>query len=337
MNPTLIRTLDKQRTLDFFSPRAGETKLGQSIHLAEQYQDWQAVSDGGCRYVLLGVPEQIGPRANCGKGGAHQGWQAFLSAFLNLQDNQQMSGGQILLLGELICDDLPDSDDLDTLREQCEELDHRLLQVLGPVFAAGLIPIVIGGGHNNAYAIIRACSEVTGTPLAVTNLDPHADFRQQEGRHSGNAFRYAHAQGYLSHYSIVGLHEQKNSQEALQALEENGFPWFSIQQIQWRREFTFTQALEQVLDYLNRADRPVGVELDLDAISDMPTSAITRAGVALDDAIYYLHRMAKQSNVHYLHLAEAAPERHPAGQEAGRRVTGQALAEMVSVFIKAVE
>jgi formiminoglutamase len=336
MKPALIRTLDKQRILSFVNQRPGETKLGQSVRLPAQYQHWQAAHNDGCRYVLLGVPEQTGPRANCGKGGAHQGWQAFLSAFLNLQDNHLMGGEQLLLLGELVCDDLPDSEDTGQLRQQCEELDRRLLEVLRPIFAADLMPIVIGGGHNNAYAMIRACSEVRGQPLAVSNLDPHADFRQQEGRHSGNAFRYAHAQGYLSHYSILGLHEQKNSQEALQALAQSGFPWFSIQQIQWRRELTFTQALEKVLAYLKGSNLPVGAELDLDAISDMPTSAITHAGMALDDAIYYLHRLASETRVQYLHLAEAAPQRHPAGEEAGIRVTGQALAELACTFIRAV-
>ncbi|WP_088329447.1 formimidoylglutamase [Lacimicrobium sp. SS2-24] len=335
MNPAHVRTLDKARVLDHVHARPGETKLGQRIHLASDYADWHAVKAAGGSVVLLGMPEQSGPRANCGKGGAHLGWQAFLSAFLNLQENALLSAQSLVLLGEVICDDLPYSDDLGQLREQVDELDRRLLQVLAPIFAAGLIPVVIGGGHNNAYGLIRACSEHLAEPMAVCNLDPHADFRQPEGRHSGNAFRYAYEQGYLSHYTVVGLHEQKNSAEALQALQYAGFPWFSIQQIQWRRELTFSEALEQAQQYLKGAARPVGLELDMDAISDMPTSAITSAGVQLDDAIYYVHRLSQANSVQYLHLAEAAPERHPAGEAAGLRVTGQALAELVSAFIKA--
>ena len=34
----------------------------------------------GIKYVLVGIPEDIGPRANVGNGGAELGWQAFLSS-----------------------------------------------------------------------------------------------------------------------------------------------------------------------------------------------------------------------------------------------------------------
>ncbi|GAB3014041.1 formimidoylglutamase [Bowmanella dokdonensis] len=330
-----LHLLQDRALAELCQARPGETRLGQVVKLASQFGDYQQASASGCRFALLGVPEQIGPMANCGKGGAHQGWQAFLRIFLNLQSNQYLAGEEVLLLGRLDCDDLQPAGTLEDLRHQCGLLDQRLVHVLKEIFAAGLTPILIGGGHNNAYGLIRACSEYLGQPLAVTNFDPHGDFRQMEGRHSGNPFRYACHEGYLSHYAILGLHEQKNSREALEALGECGFPWYSIQQLRWRRELSFEQAMEKVCAYLQASNRPIGLELDMDAISDMPTSAITSAGMSLDDAIHYVYRMAEQKQVQYLHLAEAAPERHPSGPDAGARVTGQALAELVCTFIRA--
>ncbi|MBS1945753.1 MAG: hypothetical protein JST98_11280, partial [Bacteroidetes bacterium] len=50
--------------------RSGETKLGEVLA-----KDWR---DASCRYVLLGICEDIGPRANNGLGGARNGWDAFL-------------------------------------------------------------------------------------------------------------------------------------------------------------------------------------------------------------------------------------------------------------------
>ena len=38
----------------------------------------------GTRYVIFGIPEDIGPRANLGFGGADKGFHAFLTKFLNL-------------------------------------------------------------------------------------------------------------------------------------------------------------------------------------------------------------------------------------------------------------
>lgn len=332
---SLVRFLDGEAVLQLCNTRPGETKLGQAVQCMGNFADYTQAYAAGCRFALVGVPEQVGPTANCGKGGAQLGWSAFLRTFLNLQANSCLSGENILLLGEVICDDLPATTELAELRTQCEEIDRRLVSALKPVFAAGLTPLVIGGGHNNAYGIIRACSESGGQPLAVVNLDPHSDFRQLEGRHSGNPFRYAYQHGYLSHYGVLGLHEQKNSADALQALREAGFPWFSIQQICWRRELSFEQALTTLCDYLLASGKPLGLELDVDAISELPSSAMTFAGVNLNDALYYVHHIASQANTQYLHLAEGAPERHPAGIEAGNRVVGQALSELVCTFIKA--
>ena len=153
----------------------------------------------------------------------------------------------MLLLGEINCDDLHyTGSDLAALRDACSALDARVSAVLEEVFKADLIPIIIGGGHNNAFPIIKACSFIREFPLAVGNLDPHSDFREMEGRHSGNPFRYAHETNYLTHYAVMGLHEQKNNQSSLSAMKELGFPWFSIQQTHWSKSHNFDQCLEPV-------------------------------------------------------------------------------------------
>ena len=87
-----------------------------------------------------------------------------------------------------------------------------------PWLQAGLEPVVIGGGHNNAFGLLRALSTFHHAGVAAVNLDPHCDFRPLEGRHSGNSFSYAASQGYLNRYHILGLHEQKNSETSLQQL-----------------------------------------------------------------------------------------------------------------------
>lgn len=319
------------------TPRSGEQKIAQSITLASSIPAlFETNGQTDCRFALIGVPEDIGPRANLGYSGATGGWQAFLQYFLNLQANDYLPATDILLVGEVDCTDLlaNESDSTDTLREKCAQLDDRVHQVLVELFAMGLVPIVIGGGHNNAFPIIKACSEVTTLPLAVANLDPHSDFRELEGRHSGNPFRYAHEQGLISHYAVLGLHEQKNNSASLAALKANDFPWYSIQQTHWSNTHNYDQCLEQVAKYLLETGLPIGIEVDLDAISEMPSSAMTFAGLTLKDALYYVDQMASLPHSKYLHLAEAAPLRHAQGEKEGKRVVGQALAELVSTFVK---
>ena len=60
----------------------------------------------GIRYVLLGICEDIGPKANLGNGGANEAWPAFLKRFLNQPHNQFIATQKVLLLGEVNTDDL---------------------------------------------------------------------------------------------------------------------------------------------------------------------------------------------------------------------------------------
>lgn len=310
--------------------RDGESKLGQTIHVASSFTDLHHFKQAGCMFGIIAVSEDIGPRANLGKGGAHLGWQAFLSQFLNLQDNHYMRGKHIALVGEAHVA-TEDSNDHQVLRNQVAKLDDVVTELVSKVLDADLMPIVIGGGHNNAYPIIRACWQHHHLPLAVANLDPHCDFRAREGRHSGNGFRYAFDEGALSHYTVIGLHEQKNNQESLDALAEHNLPFYSIQDTHWRRTKNYDQILEETAKYLMHSGLPVGIEIDLDAISQMPSSAITAAGVSTDDALYYLSQMAGVPKVTYLHLAEGAPSESCINQQ---RTVGQMLSELVSLFIK---
>lgn len=317
--------------------RDGEHKIGQMVTIADESTDINLTS---CRFALIGIPEDIGPRANLGRGGAYGAWSAFLRYFLNLQSNALLSGKDILVLGEVDCRDLMlDSQNEttpDKLRELCSILDDRVTSVMEAVFAAQLIPVVIGGGHNNAFPVIRACSAAREMPLAVANLDPHSDFRALEGRHSGNPFHYANDAQVLSKYAVLGLHEQKNNQASLDALNSLGMIWYSIQQTHWQNSHNYDQCLEQVAKYLLESGLPIGVELDLDAISDMPSSAMTTAGLPLNDAIYYVNQMGMLPHIQYLHIAEGAPVQHACGLDEGNRVVGQAVAELVSIFIKAM-
>ncbi|MBY5993200.1 formimidoylglutamase [Ferrimonas balearica] len=326
--------------------RPGEQHLGEHLLLPTPNADLTTVlaraREQGARYVLLGVPEDLGPRANCGRGGSDAAWDAFLMQFLNLQANDHRGGSDILMLGQLDVADLQQqaatldnarADDLARLRALTAELDARLTPVIRAITEAGLEPLVIGGGHNNAYPILKGASLALDRPLAAVNLDPHADFRATEGRHSGNGFAYAWESGALNWYRVIGLHEQKNNASALDQMRRLGIHYASFQQIWVRRERTLGQALDDTLAELAVTNRPLGVELDLDAIESMPSSAESRVGVPLVDACHLIFRLAQYPQCHYLHLCEGAPACHPAGPAAGARAVGQALAELVLSYL----
>lgn len=88
----------------------------------------------------------------------------------------------------------------------------------------------IGGGHNNAYPLLKGASKglyKSGQiPLASLNcisLDAYADFRALEGRHSGNAFSYAEEDGYLQKYCVIGIRENHLTQNIWLDVVNNPF------------------------------------------------------------------------------------------------------------------
>jgi arginase family enzyme len=324
----------------FIVSREGETKIGQTLHCYDGKTPLdEALSQAkaqGARFAIIGIGEDIGPRANLGRGGAVDAFEATMSQFCNFQSNQFLDGKLCLVLGQIHTQDLQLPADADTydLRDNVDKLDKRVIAITTVIIAAGLEPIVIGGGHNNAYGLLMATKAASKRPVAAVNLDPHSDFRPREGRHSGNGFSYAAASGALAYYHVLGMHELKNSQQTLEQLSAFGGKWHSFQSIWIRQELTLKQAIDEIVTDLNASGLPVAIELDLDTIINMPSSASTAAGIPLIDALYYVNRVARQTNACYLHLAEGAPSCHPAGINAGRRETGQSISELIYAYIQ---
>ncbi len=332
------------------SVRVGEVRVGQAIPLLGPQggrEGWQQARRAGARFALLGIPEDLGPRANLGRPGADGAWEAFLAAFLNQQANHFLPTEEVLLAGAVFTQDLQEAsrglgsgpEDLGPLRDLCAALDERVAPVVEEIVSAGLVPIVIGGGHNNAHPLmkgvmqgLRQRGQEPSAGLAVVNCDPHADFRLLEGRHSGNAFSYAHQAGLLASYFVVGLHEGYNSREMLDRLRAAGGGLVSYESIFVRRELDFDEALERARIHAACPGVPVGLELDLDAVAGMPSSAQAPNGLTCEEAARFLHRLASTLPVAWLHLPEGAPACQPEG---GARHVGRALAFLVSTFVKA--
>ena len=217
MNLELIQSEDLE---DLISLRDGEQKLGERMFVGADYM-LENMSDCPARFVVFGIPEDIGPRANCGRGGSDSAWMPFLKKFVNIQETKFISGSDILLLGSLDCSYLisDEESNLKLLRNAVERIDEAVSDLVTIIVESGKITILIGGGHNNAYGAIKGCSLDLNKKINVVKLDPHADFRPLEGRHSGNGFSYAYAENYLNHYHILGLHENYNSQKMLNSLK----------------------------------------------------------------------------------------------------------------------
>jgi formiminoglutamase len=295
-----------------YSPRMGEERLGD-------YLLNQTISEA--KYVIIGIRECCGPLANNGRTGAQFAFPAFVKAFLNTQVHNSYPKNSLYILGDVI--ELENQANY-SLSDKVSELDEFLEQILNKYVIPGQIPIFIGGGHNNALAIMRWTSK--NKKLAVVNLDAHADLRSTEVRHSGNSFSTALAEGTLIHYSVLGLHEAYNNTFILNALKNDQI-FHSFYESYLFQQRDLMEDLANILRHFH-TDTQVGLEIDMDSIAYMPSSALSPSGWTLDQVRKFVHLFVKtQKQVGYLNLTEAAPN-----TETDMLIVGKALSYLVRDF-----
>ncbi len=335
-----VRFYNRKDLLKRTALRMGETKVGEELALLDS-SDSSDIKKSNAHYVLVGIAEDIGVRANYGRPGTSQAWDAFLNAFLNVQVNSFLPLDRIALLGCISAEaqmkqalelNQQKDEDLQRLRALTEEVDELVWPIIKHIVDAGKIPIVIGGGHNNAYPIIKGVSNALGTPIQTMNVDPHSDFRALEGRHSGNGFSYAKNNGFLESYAIAGLHEGYNSEANLKALKEHKVHTFFFEDVFVRNTIGFADQIKQALFSL-KTDQPTGLELDLDSIAGMPVSAFTPSGINVEEARQYITFFISNRKPAYIHLCEGAPSLG----EHGSVSVGKVLSYLVQDCLKASE
>lgn len=308
-----FRAMDAHQLASYTNVREGEKKLGELV---------QSQIDDETRFVVMGICEDIGPRANGGNGGATHAFDAFLSKFLNMQSNHFLKGENIAILGAFHVQSV--SEDLQTLRENVAELDKNVIKTISGIDWNNKRLLAIGGGHNNAYPIIIGLFK-DHPNLNILNIDPHADCRPLEGRHSGNPFSTAITEKLVGSYTVLGLHQQYNSPATYQFLDEHNCSYTFFE------DCLDGQPLSaQISTFLTQKKGAMGLEIDLDSIEYMPSSACTPSGFSLTEIRAAVRQIAaQQKDLAYLHLPEGAPHSHEE-----KTIVGKALAYLVSDFIK---
>jgi formiminoglutamase len=340
----------KQDVLSLVKIRRFETKLGERLQVLNTVDDIEkAIQESSAKFVLLGIPEDIGVKANGGIGGADSAWLPFLQSFLNIQSNDFFDGGNILLLGHFDFSDVEKliesnahhyEERLDAYRHAVNMIDEEVEHLVKIITQNKKLPIVIGGGHNNAYPCIKGAAKgwhkagVIDLPqLNAINLDAHADYRPIEGRHSGNAFRYADDDGYLEKYCVIGLHENYIPQNVWIDMVNNPFmDCITYEDIFIHEKRNFIQAIAHATGFTD--DTLCGIELDLDCIEHALSSAATPVGITAQHARQYITFSASDSKPAYLHICEGATVLSDGRSDES---TGKLLSYLVSDFIKAIE
>ena len=80
--------------------RSGEIKFGEKMFTIPKGENWITfMQNCEANFVLVGIPEDVGVRANYGRPGAASAWKSTISSIANIQHNRFCKGTQILVLG----------------------------------------------------------------------------------------------------------------------------------------------------------------------------------------------------------------------------------------------
>lgn len=309
--------------------RTGESKFGEHVQVLSNISNIYEQLEGlDVKYVIFGIPEDLGVFANHGDIGASKAWDATLKVLLNIQSNEFTKAKEVLILGHLDFSkqleqlsqlNQSKKKDIKRARQLVEYIDAQVSNLVYKIVLSGKKPIIIGGGHNNAYGNIKGTSLALNKPINVINLDAHSDFRTEEGRHSGNGFSYAHTEGFLCNYFIFGLHENYTSANVFKNLDKlKTIEYNTYESILVKKETKFKMELERAKNFIE--NQCYGIEIDCDAIENVPSSAKTPSGFSVEKVRKFVHYFSRNENACYLHICEAAPTKKTS-KKVGKLIT----------------
>lgn len=352
----LVHPLTQSVALSQIRQRNGEQKLAQTADFCASGESWQAaLARTKAAVVVLGIPSDIGVRANFGKPGCANLWAAARAKFLAMQDNAALRGQSLLVLGEIAVEDVMGkaatldatrAADLAALHALVCEVDERVAAVAQEVVKSGKLMVAVGGGHENAFGIIKGLSKATSRAVSCINIDAHADLRQGAGRNSGNAFSAARREKVLERYCVVGLQEPFVNEAMFEQFQkEDGLHAMTLERMRTRffsgsdllgyfplgkiwPHAPHIAAMEEAAKFAKK--RPLALEMDLDAITGVAASAPTTAGLAVEEVREMLRYIGARRDVSTFHLCEGIAD------ETDSRGVGALTALLMSDVIKTV-
>jgi formiminoglutamase len=316
-----FRGYSKSDIVSMTHTRRFETKVGERLQVISDVNNIEnSIATSTAKFVIVGIPEDIGVKANYGTGGTDILWKPFLECFVNIQSNDFLEGGNVLLLGHFDFTEISSliegnahtyEEKVIAYRHAVHEIDEAVEPLIKVITQNNKIPIVIGGGHNNAYPLLKGASKglyKSGQiPLASLNcicLDAAADFRALEGRHSANAFSYAEEDGYLQKYCGIGIQENHLTQNTWLDVVNNPFiDFITYEDIFIHEKKNFLQAIAHATTFTE--DTFTGIEIDLNCIENT-WGGLAASGVNAIHARQFVSYTGGDTKTAYLHICEGA-------------------------------
>lgn len=257
--------------------------------------------DDRVQVVLVGFPSDEGVRRNGGRPGAAQAPDAIRQALYTLTPDARNAEAFTHLLARTV--------DVGNVRVTGDVAadQARLGAVLAPYLERGVVPIVLGGGHETSFGHFLGYVEA-GRDTHILNWDAHPDVRPlkggpQDGQpHSGSPFRQAleHPSGHCQGYTVAGLAPHSVARAHLDYLEQ------ARAQVVWQGDVT----AERVRTLYAERTRATLVTFDMDAVDQAfapGVSAPAAHGLPPDVWLEAAYRAGRHPHVTSIDLVEVNP------------------------------
>jgi formiminoglutamase len=286
----------KASDLSLWRGRIDSDPAGDSRRIHEVVRVYESGAEPSV--VLLGFCSDEGVRRNLGRVGAKDGPAAVRAALAPLA----WHAGSVSLCdgGDYICEG-----------EQLEQAQLELAGKVQELLAARHFPIVLGGGHEVAFATGSGvfAAHPSSTRIGIINIDAHLDLRVPPARNSGSSFadlaRRALDEKRSFHYMCVGISESSNSGALLARATELGAVCVSDRAV---REDT-TRIKKQSADFINGVDA-VYLSIDMDVFPSFESpgvSAPASLGIPFEVVLELVQMIVQSRKVVALDIAEVNP------------------------------
>ncbi len=272
-----------------------DPRLGRWL-AAQRDADGARPAGAGPAVALVGFPSDEGVRRNGGRPGAAAGPDAIRRALYRLTPDAEHPDAFAALLDRTAdLGDVPVTGDV-------EADQQRLGRALAPLLADGVVPIVLGGGHETSFGHFLGYVGAE-RDVEILNWDAHADVRPYDDRaHSGSPFRQAleHDSGRCLRYQVAGLQPHSTARAHLDVIDDYGG------EVVWRRNLTDVRIRSIAIGLAE----PTLATFDLDAVASAAApgvSAPNPAGLTPDLWLFAAYEMGRSPLVASMDVVELNP------------------------------
>lgn len=251
---------------------------------------------------FVGYASDEGVRRNLGRTGAAAGPAELRRRMAPLP---AVEGVALLDAGDVVVDGSAQGDPV-------ADAQRTLAGAVEAIARAGALPVVLGGGHDQAHGLFLGLAAALGAAPACINFDAHLDLREipDDGPHSGTPFtqswEWCRAREAPFRYCALGVQRAGNTRRLLERAEFAGATvvdadGFALDHVD--------VVMDAVDDAVDEGEIALSIDLDVFAAAFAPgVSAPTAMGIAPDAAFRRILRgLLASGRVKGVEIAELNP------------------------------